>query len=152
MHIPKYHVTSTATSHDQSCDIIVILRLWFSQWGKIQYVHIVCAPSQLREDTSSDGSAILEHLQRADTMSRNLAVAEDLTATALAAKTRKDTKPKFTCSYHKTNATHDTKDCHFLNSKKDGAAKATASSPSPNLSFSEQAMMAQIAHCSSSPL
>ena len=103
------------------------------------------------DETQSDSKATLEHLQRADTMTRNLAVQEDASAAALAASTK---MLKFKCTKHGPNPTHDTKDCKVLAynralkekaAAKDSAKSADSSSPD-NLSSTQQAMMASVSH------
>lgn len=104
-------------------------------------------------DDDSDATTVLEHLQRSDAMIRNLAMAEQATASALAAKAGKS---KFTCAYHKVNATHNSKDCYVLNKRKDKddtakAAAASSPSTSADLTTSEKAMMASVGHIRTDP-
>lgn len=105
--------------------------------------------NHLDSEDASNSTTILKHLQCANTMSHNIAVAEDLSASALAANIKKN-KSSFTCAYHKTNSTHNTKDCCVLAKKrenKEAAAKAATNfSSSTSLNSFEQATMANILH------
>lgn len=117
------------------------------------------------DEAATDGNTTLEHLKRADTLSRNIAMQES-SASALAAQAKKAKNDRPTkkdankrCSIHGPG--HSDEQCRVqkgttatkdsAKSATDGPTASSSSSPaSPQLNNAERAMMASISHIKTS--
>lgn len=98
--------------------------------------------------SSSDTNDLLDHLRKADSLSRNTLLAEGTSSTALAAaknSKKEKRKLKFTCSVHGPNHTHADENCRAQKQKAQVADNPITTAPE------ERVMMAQVAHIASAP-
>ncbi|KAF6744773.1 hypothetical protein DFP72DRAFT_927596 [Ephemerocybe angulata] len=87
----------------------------------------------------ADPSVILDHLCKADSLTRNTSLADGTSSTALQAASKP--KKTYKCKYHRSNS-HTNEECRFQNGKAQVAEVASQSPATPQ----EKALMAQVAH------
>ena len=109
---------------------------------------LLCHTLNHIDEVATDGNATLEHLKRADTLSRNLAMQESATASALTAQSKrpmdraKAKKAVKKCSIHGPG--HSDEQCRAQ--KNASASKDAAKSADVTHDVDEKALMAQIGH------